>query len=300
MAEFTVPALRVVHAVVGTGSFTAAADLLGYTQSAISRQVAAAEAAAGMPLFVRKARGVAATRAGEAVARRAVVVLAELDAMNRDLALLSDTLAEQVRLGAFPTATWSLIPRTVAALAGEHPALAVELHEASSPALLRQVRAGGVDVAVIAVGQGLPEYDLHDLRTERLTDSGMGVVAVPLGHRLAGRSRVTVDDVAGEPWIVGAGLRGDPQFGAWPTLPQPRIAHRIRDWNARLGFVAAGLGITTVARIAVPGLPAGIAIVEVDDPAWSGRTTLTVTRPEPSQGQRVVAAALRAAATGDG
>ncbi|URN04582.1 LysR family transcriptional regulator [Actinomadura madurae] len=299
MAEFTIPALRVVHAVVGSGSFTAAAELLGYTQSAISRQVAAAESAAGMPLFVRKARGVEATRAGEAVARRAALVLAELDATDRELAMLSDPLAEQVTVGAFPTATWSLVPRMVAALRSEHPALAVELHEASTPALVRQVRAGGVDVAVIAVGQDLPDYDLHGLRAERLTTGSKGVVAVPRGHRLAGRPRVTVDDLAGESWIAGAGLRGDPQFGPWPTLPQPRIAHRIRDWNARLGFVAAGLGITTVPQLAVPGLPAEVVTVEVEDPAWSGRSTLAVTKPEPSGGQRAVVAALRDAATGD-
>ncbi|WP_019819495.1 LysR family transcriptional regulator [Saccharomonospora saliphila] len=300
MAEFTVPALRVVHAVVGTGSFTAAADLLGYTQSAISRQVAAAESAAGMPLFVRKARGVEATRAGEAVARRAAAVLAELDAADRELAMLSDTLAEQVILGAFPTATWSLVPRTVAALRSEHPALVVELHEASTPALVRQVSAGGVDVAVIAVGQGLPAYDLRGLRTVRLTTGGSGVVAIPRGHRLAGRSQVTVDDLAGESWIAGAGLRGDPQFGAWPTLPQPRIAYRIHNWNARLGFVAAGLGITTVPEIAVPGLPAEVDTVGVHDPSWSGRTTTAVTKFEPTAGQRAVVAALRDAVTGAG
>ncbi|MCP9964966.1 LysR substrate-binding domain-containing protein [Actinomadura madurae] len=82
-------------------------------------------------------------------------------------------------------------------------------------------------------------------------------------------------------------------------MPQPRIAHRIRDWNARLGFVAAGLGITTVPQLAVPGLPAEVVTVEVEDPAWSGRSTLAVTKPEPSGGQRAVVAALRDAATGD-
>jgi len=134
----------------------------------------------------------------------------------------------------------------------------------------RRLRAGGVDVAVITVGQGLPDYDLHDLRTERLLTGGMGIVAVPEKHRLAGRGRVSVEDLSGEPWIVGTCQRGDPRFGAWPTLPEPRIAHRIRDWNARLGFVAAGLGITTVPRIAVSALPAGIAIVKWATPPFPG------------------------------
>src|SRR5690606_21442020 len=120
MAELTVTALRVVQAVVATGSFTAAADLLGYTQSGVSRQVAAAEAAAGVPLFVRGARGVAATPAGERVARRAAAALAEIDAVPTDLARLADRLAGRVVLGAFPTATWVLAPRAVAAVRARH------------------------------------------------------------------------------------------------------------------------------------------------------------------------------------
>ena len=64
MPEFTVTGLRIVHQVAATGSFTRAAELLGYTQSAVSRQVAAMEAAAGAPIFDRSRRGVALTPAG--------------------------------------------------------------------------------------------------------------------------------------------------------------------------------------------------------------------------------------------
>lgn len=292
VAELTVTALRVVQAVVATGSFTAAADLLGYTQSAVSRQVAAAEAAAGVPLFVRGARGVAATPAGERVARRAAAALAEIDAVPTDLARLADRLAGRVVLGAFPTATWVLAPRAVAAVRARHPGLTVDLHEASTPTLLRRLRAGRVDVAVVAVGPDLPAYDLDDLRAERLVD-GRALVAVGRDHRFAGRDRVDVAELADEDWVVGTGLSGDPQFGAWPTLPAPRVAYTAREWNARLGLVAAGLGITTLPEIAVPAAPPDVVTVPVDDPAWLGRSAVAVTRADRTPGAAVVVAVLR-------
>ncbi|MBA8809418.1 LysR family transcriptional regulator [Promicromonospora sukumoe] len=292
MAELTVTALRVVHAVVGTGSFTATADLLGYTQSAVSRQVAAAESAAGVPLFVRGARGVAPTPAGTLVARRAAVVLAELDAVGKDLAGLDDVLGGRVVLGAFPTATWVLAPRAVAVVRDRHPGLTVDLHEASTPTQLRQLRAGRIDVAVIGMGADLPAYDLDGLRRDHVAD-GRSLVAVPENHRFAGRDPVPVAELAGEEWLVGKGLRGDPQFGAWPTLPAPKVVGAVREWNARLGLVAAGLGITTVPELVVPALPAGVVTVRVDDPAWLGRAAVAVTRPDRPAGVDAVVGALR-------
>ena len=297
MAELTVTALRVVHAVVGTGSFTATADLLGYTQSAVSRQVAAAESAAGVPLFVRGARGVVPTAAGALVARRAATVLSELDAVGKDLAGLADRLGGRVVLGAFPTAMWALAPRAVAAVRRQHPGLTVDLQEASTPAQLRQLRAGRIDVAVIGLGADLPAYDLAGLHRSHLLD-GHSLVAVSQGHRFAGRAQVSVTELAEEEWIIGKGLRGDPQFGAWPTLLTPKVAYAARDWHARLGLVSAGLGITTLPEIAAVALPADLATVRVDDPAWFGRAAFAVTRAERAAGVDVVVAALRDVAAG--
>ena len=86
MSELTVAGLRVVREIALSGSFTAAARLLGYSQSAISRQVAAVEAAAGYPLFVRERRGVRVTPAGAVVVQHAGRILAGVDALRQDLA----------------------------------------------------------------------------------------------------------------------------------------------------------------------------------------------------------------------
>ena len=101
--DFSPTGLRVLREVAQSGSFSAAARVLGYTQSAVSRQVAALEAVAGRPLFERRRDGVALTPAGARLLARAVRVLDELDAALRDVAI-PDAEAGPVRLGTFASA----------------------------------------------------------------------------------------------------------------------------------------------------------------------------------------------------
>ena len=284
--------LRVIRAVASTGSFTAAAEALGYTQSAISRQVASMEAAAGSVLFERGARGVHPSPAGELLVRHAVSVLAEIDAAELGLAGLRDRLAGKLTLDAFPTAASVLAPRAMAALAAEHPGLIVALDEASTPALLRRMRSGRIEAAVIGVGEGLPEYDLDGLQTTSLM-AGELVIAVSTAHRLALRQRVVVTDLEQETWITGVGNAGDPQFGAWPTLWRPRVGYSARTLPTRLGLVAAGLGITVLPSMAAAAVPVGVRVVRVDDPGSRGRTAVVVTGAEPSAAVTALLQALR-------
>ncbi len=222
MAEVTVSGLRVIHEIALSGSFTAAARLLGYSQPAISRQVAAMEAAAGYPLFIREPRGVRVSAAGAVVVEHAGRILASVDALQQDLAVLGDRLAGRVKLGVFPAAMAVLAPRALALLRSEHPGLQVSLSEGATPSLLRQLRAGRLAVAVIGAGAGLPGYDLDGL-TRQVVLAGHLRVAVPHGHRLAAAAVVPVAELAGETWIAGDDSGGDPQFGAWPTLDNPVI-----------------------------------------------------------------------------
>ncbi len=292
MADLSLTGLRVVQAVVDTGSFTAAADALGYTQSAVSRQVAAMEAAAGAPLFVRGARGVTPSPAGMVLARRAATILSEIDAVGADLAGLTDHVTGRVSIAAFPSAAAVLVPRTLARLRDEHPALVVEFGEASSPTQLRQLRAHRIDVAVIGVGADLPAYAFEGLRRDLLLEGGL-LLAVPANHRFAGRGTIPVTELRDESWIVGKGLRDDPQFGAWPTLDHPRIAYAAREWPTRLGLVATGLGIAVLPEVAAAAIPAGVRTVRVDDPAWLGRAMVAVTVRDRSPEVTATVEALR-------
>ena len=295
MAEFTLVGLRVVQEVAATGSFTRAAEVLGYTQSAVSRQVAAMEAAAGTQLFERERRGATLTPAGQVLLRHAAQVSAGVSAAELELAGLRDRLAGRMTIGAFPTATMALVPRAVAQVTSGHPGLAVIVKEASTPALLRQLRAKRLDVAVIATGHGLPDYDLSELEQHPLLH-GRLLVAVPRTHRFAAQADVAVPDLAHEQWIVSEGAPGEPQFGAWPTVSEPRIAYTVRTWSARLGSVAAGLGISVVPELILPAMPADLRAIPVRDSHWPGRATVAVTRAHPSAQAQAMTAALKSQA----
>lgn len=267
MSELTLTGLRVVLEVARTGSFSAAAERLGYTQSAVSRQVAVAEKAAGTPLFERHARGTRPTPAGEALARHAGKVLDEVAAAAQELAGMRDRLAGRLVVGGFPTATAVLLPRAIARLTSAHPGLKVQLTQASTPAQLAAMRRGRIEVAIVATGDGLPEYDLAGLRlTELRTARGAGV-AVAESHPFAVRDRVEPGELADQGWVVGPRSGDAPEFGAWPGIVEPRITFTARDWPTRLGLVAAGLGIALVPGIAARAVPHGVRWIPVHDDA---------------------------------
>lgn len=293
VAELTIAGLRVLQEVAARGSFTAAATALGYTQSAISRQVALLEQAAGAELFERLPRGVRPTAAGRTLLGHAGPVLDRLDAAALALRTLEEGLDGRVRVGAFPTALAALVPRALARLTRKHPAVAVRLHEGGSVAQLRRLRAGRIDVAVVAVGGGL-EYDLDGLLADHVLD-GRPALAVPADHRFAERGWAAVGELADERWVVGAPDRDGPQFGTWPTLDAPQqVAFTARDWPARLGLVAAGLGVAVVPRLLAGVLPPGVRLVEVDDPRPQVRSVLAVTGPERTAEADALVRAIRA------
>jgi DNA-binding transcriptional LysR family regulator len=265
--------LRALRAVLETGSFTAASERLGFTQSALSKQIAALESAAGVPLLTRLARGVEPTAAGRALAARADTVLDQLDAAERDLRAASDTPEGRVVLGGFPATAMRLVPRAMARLRATHPAVHVEFVESSTPVQVRRLRAGRLDLAIIAEGSDLPSWSATGMRLEELL-AGPLLVAVADGHRLANRGRVDVSELTEEVWVAGRGARGEAQFGVWPTLADAAVAVELREWSARIGFVAAGLGVTTVPTLVAAALPSGVSTVRVDDPGFAGRSLL--------------------------
>jgi DNA-binding transcriptional LysR family regulator len=287
--DLTLIGLRVVQEVATRGSFTAAADALGYTQSAISRQVAAMEAAAGAPLFERHARGVRPTGAGAVFLRHAAPILERVEAARLELGGLSDRLEGRLSLGAYPTALAVLVPHALARLREEHPSIAITLREGTTPTHLRRVRAGHLEVAVIALDFDAV-HELDDLAADVVYEGRLRL-AVPAEHRFARREAVDVRELADEPWIVGDAGAGDSPFGAWPGLERPAVAYAVRDWPARLALVAAGLGVAVV-----PGMqPAieGVALVAVDEPVPVRRSAVAVTRPDRTPAAAALIAALR-------
>jgi DNA-binding transcriptional LysR family regulator len=295
MPELTLTGMRVVYEVGTRGSFTAAARALGYTQSGVSRQVGLAEQALGVELFERLPRGVRPTARGDVLIRHARSILERIDSAMLELEELDEPLSERLVLGAFPTALAALAPRAIAEVRADHPALTVRISEGGTEAQLRRVRAGRTAIAVIAVGFGL-DYDLDDLEVDLLLH-GTPRLIVSAQHRFADRSWVNVAELRDEAWIVGEADRTGPQFGTWPTLDgELTVAHSVRDWTARLGLVAAGLGVAVIPSVLVPALPPGVRALRVEDPRPFRRDVLAVTLPDRSPSIDAVIGALHAEA----
>jgi DNA-binding transcriptional LysR family regulator len=291
MPELTLTGIRVVYEVGMRGSFTAAARALGYTQSGVSRQVGLAEQALGVELFERLPRGVRPTARGDVLIRHAKSILERVDSAMLELEELDEPLSERLVLGAFPTALAALVPRALATVRADHPALTVRIREGGTEAQLRRVRAGRTAIAVIATGFGL-DYDLDGLEVGLLLH-GTPQLIVSAQHRFADRSWVNVAELRDEAWIVGEPDRSGPQFGTWPTLDGDlTVAHALRDWTARLGLVAAGLGVAVVPSVLVPALPAGVRALRVEDPRPFRRDVLAVTLPDRSPSVDAVIGAL--------
>ena len=293
MTDLTLTGLRVVLEVARTGSFSAAAERLGYTQSAVSRQIAVTEKAAGTPLFERHARGTRPTPAGETLARHAGKVLDEITAATQELAGMRDRLAGRLAVAGFPTATAALLPRAIARLTAVHPGLKVQLTQAPTPAQLTAVRRGRTEVAVIATGSELPDYDLEGLRLTPLRSARGAGIAVAESHPFAVRDRIEPGELADQGWIVGPRSGDAPEFGAWPGIAEPKITFTARDWPTRLGLVAAGLGIALVPGIAAQAVPLGVRWIPVhDDTDGLRRAVWAATNDKPSAAASAMVRAL--------
>ncbi len=296
--DLTVAGMRVMREVAERGSFTAAASALGYTQSAVSRQVAALESALGVAVFQRQRTGVVLTPAGRAVLRHATVALDEIDAAVTAVRGRPPA-GPAVRLGAYPSAGAVLLPRALAALRSTHPEIDVSTREASTPALVRAVRAGSLDLAVLSSSPPFraPDAEAPELAVEVVSESDLHV-AVPANHPLALADVIDVERLHGQSWIASPSGAGEVLLGVWPGLGgRPRIAHSTRDWLTKLRLVAAGCGITTVPLSVLPAVPDGIRVLPVRGGPRETRRVLVARLPgRRSPAVRAVQDALRAAA----
>jgi DNA-binding transcriptional LysR family regulator len=256
--------LRVLCQIAESGSFTAAAAQLGYTQSAVSRQAAALEHSAGTVLFERRPDGVRLTQPGLTLLRHARTILESVDAAERELSGGSPG-TELVRLGMFMSAGPVILPAALARLATTAPQVQVTTREGTTPGLARALRTGSIDLAVLTSRppHRPPDGESPRLHVTNVQDVELLVAASATGT-YAGRTTVHVDELVNAPWIATPSSASEPLLGVWPGLPgRARIVHSARDWLTKLHLVAGGFGITTIPERLSPALPPGVIALHV-------------------------------------
>ena len=268
--------------------FGRAAGLLHLAQPALSQQVKQLERELGIELFTRTTRRVELTEAGTRLVDHARSVLADVDRARDDMALLATGRAGRVSVGFIGTATYDVLPRVAREVRRELPDVELQLRgELLSPQLVSGLAGRTYDLALLRPDPlddaGL---DVRRLRSERL------VAVLPAQHPLAGRRRIPLSLLAGDPFVMHpSGHRSSIHARVLEACAdagfEPSPVLEVAETATLVVFVAAGLGVALVPEpVRSLGLE-GVAYVSI-----TGAPTVELalaTRPDASPAAQRVA-----------
>jgi molybdate transport repressor ModE-like protein len=261
--------LLIFRAVARSGSISAAARELGWTQPAVSQHLAALEREAGTPLLIRGSRGVSLTEAGRLLLARSDAVAGQLQLAQEELAAVTRLRRGRVRLAAYPSALATVVPPAVAALKDRHPDVDVTLVDAEPPEALDLLGGGDADLALVFGYDGSSDAAGSGLRWEKVASEPVHLVVAPSSPHA--RGPVTIADLAAEPWIVGCQrCRGHLLELCREAGFDPVERHSTDDYVVRQNLVAAGLGVTLLPEAALAAYRHPDVVVR-RDPAFGRR-----------------------------
>ncbi|MEV6278468.1 LysR family transcriptional regulator [Nocardia sp. NPDC051832] len=253
--------LRVLVAVARTGSVTAAARELHFSQPSVSHHLARLEAETGAQLTQRVGRGIRLTEAGRLLADRAAEILGRLDIAAGELSAHVGLRAGKVRVATFASAMLVLMPRVAERLAREHPGLELELTDTHPPEALHMLRVGEVDVALAYRNEHAVE-DSGVRLTYLLDDPTCLLIR-------RGDARDSVAAHRDTSWIAGCERQRDNLLRVCADAGfTPRITCTTDDIATKQALVASGVGVTLIPRLALDAYQhPGVAAFEVPDSA---------------------------------
>src|SRR6201996_3182293 len=207
--------LNIFREVVSQGSFSAAADALDYSQSAVSQAIQTLEGEAGVALIERSRGGVRPTAAGAALAGHIGGILAQLEAAEDEIAAIVAGRGGHLRTASFPTAGATLMPGAIAAFRASPPGGEVSLAEGEPEEIVPRLRAGEFDLALLFEFEGVNERLATGLRGFGLFDAPLHLSLPPPPSPPPGRARPGLESLGDDSW--------------WqPSAPSPSARHVVR------------------------------------------------------------------------
>src|SRR5436190_4653659 len=243
--------LKVLREVARRGSFSAAAEELNYTQSAVSQQIAALEQEADAKLLERGPRGVRLTDAGRALVEHSEAIFARLAAAEAELDDSAGLRAGRLRLASFSSAGATLAPLAVGTFRQRHPDIRMELIESDQDKSLPRLRAGELELALVFEPHTMPDTAFDGIELVHLLDDVMYAV-LPRDHQLASRRRLRLADLAADSWINTGPTCACARFVASECRRQgfePDVAFSSEEYTTIQGFVAAGVGVALIPEL---------------------------------------------------
>ncbi|MDX3808657.1 LysR substrate-binding domain-containing protein [Bosea thiooxidans] len=237
--------LRAFVEVVRQGGFSRAAETVFATQSTVSKAVKQLETELGTPLLDRSGHRSTLTTAGEVVYRRAIRLLGERDSMLAELEDLRGLRRGTLRLGLPPVGSSTLFAPLFAAYRQRHPRVDIKLTEHGSDRLEEILRAGEIDLAasLLPVSE---DFEWQGVRREPL------VAILAEKHPLAGRDRLNLSDLRGEPLLLfetGFAINRIVLEACRREGFDPAVAARSSQIDFLVELAGAGLGIAFLPRL---------------------------------------------------
>lgn len=268
----TLNAWRTFLAVCRLGSLSAAAAELGYTQSAVSRQIAGLEREVGVPLIERHARGIRPTAAGEAFGYHAQAAVNEADRAVR--AARDGPPARPLAVGATPSLAADVVPAAMRRLLDRAGPLPWDLVPGLTSELHERLVSRELDIAVVTDAPpglpGGPGLERHLLGTDEM------IVVVPADHRLASRGgasrgRVPIEALADEIWAEdNEGSAAMLRQHAGRAGVTARIDLRAADLPGKVALAATGHAIALIPGVLAQTLRADVTTLTLADPPTRG------------------------------
>jgi molybdate transport repressor ModE-like protein len=289
--------LRVLRALADHGTVAAAAQALHLTPSAVSQQLAALEREVGQPIVERRGRGLVLTGAGDVLLEHAHALFAQLERAEADIAAHGRGELGTVVIGAFPTALAAVAAPAAQTLATTHPRLRLELVDVESPQCFAALVEERIDLAISMESASAPAPGDPRFSRWPLLDDPLDAV-LPDDHALARRSAIALDALATETWVgpsPGTSCFEVTLAGCAAAGFTPRLVHRTNDFATLMTFVAAGLGVALVPRLAQDRVPPGVAVVPLRGTPPARRVFAATRRG--SEARPIVAAARDALAS---
>lgn len=270
-------------------SFSEAARVMGYTQSAVSQMVKALEGELGVTLLLRSRTGVALTREGELL----------LPAI-RDVANAQRRLTEQagefcglergtVRIGTFTSISSRLLPPVMKRFKEAHPGIRFELHQGLYSEIEGWVRDGVVDFGFTDASRATPFE-----REPVFRDTMLAVL--PEGHPLRAREQLGIEELAHAPFILlDEGAGGGPLHDMVAAHPKIDVQYRVTDDYTILTMVENGLGIAVLPEMVLKNTARRVVARQLQPPLRRTLNVIYLKRAGLSTASRAFLRALTAA-----
>lgn len=254
--------LRYFDALARIGHFRRAAEACAISQPALSMQIKELEEALGTVLIERGARAVRLTEFGEAIAARVRDILRSVDELSDFARASRDHLAGRLRIGMIPTIAPYLLPAVIGNLTRTHPELEMQVREALTSKLLRELSEGRLDAAIVALPVSEPALTEIPLFSESFllvrprADDGL---PVPPPDKLREMKLLLLEE--------GHCFR-DQALSFCKAEPRPRELLDANSLSTLVQLVAAGMGVTLIPEmaLAVETRSASVSVARFEDP----------------------------------